>query len=337
MTLTAAGIFLVVCGISLVRRTNRGRRAAPVVAESTRPSDTAGAARRQGFTLIELLIVIAILGLLMALTVSGVQAVRHASARVECANNLRQIGIALHQYHDGNGVFPPGVSYRDGKDPYPFMSWSARLLPFLEQEPLWKTTLKAFAENKHFLDDPPHVGLGTILRVYTCPSDGRTRSVAVFGIRKIALTSYLGMEGTNQFRGDGTLFLDSRVRIADITDGTSNTLLVGERPPSTFLNLGWWYAAQGQEDDGSADVVLGVRERFMDTSSWSRGCPPGPYQFGPGRVDNKCDAFHYWSLHSGGTHFLTADGAVHFLRYAAVNVLDALATRAGHEAATLPD
>ncbi|HZU36839.1 MAG TPA: DUF1559 domain-containing protein, partial [Gemmataceae bacterium] len=146
-----------------------------------------------------------------------------------------------------------------------------------------------------------------------------------------ALSSYLGNEGTDQFSEDGVLYLDSRVKMVDIIDGTSNTLLVGERPPSPDLRFGWWYAANGQNSCGSLDTVLGAQELNFTYSS----CPFGPVPYGPGRLNNPCDTFHFWSLHPGGANFAFADGSVHFLSYGSADILEALATRAGGESVTL--
>jgi prepilin-type processing-associated H-X9-DG protein len=143
--------------------------------------------------------------------------------------------------------------------------------------------------------------------------------------------------GTSFPLSDGVLFIDSRVRIADITDGTSNTIIVGERPPSADFWYGWWYAGYGQQGTGSGDMLLGAREQNASGNPFVFGCSPGPYHFAPGKVDNQCDLFHFWSLHSGGAYFLFADGSVHFLTYDADSVLPALATRAGREAVELPD
>jgi prepilin-type N-terminal cleavage/methylation domain-containing protein/prepilin-type processing-associated H-X9-DG protein len=288
--------------------------------------------RQRGFSLVELLVVIAITSTVLALTLAGVQRVRSTAARAECTNHLRQLGLALHQYHDAQRMLPPGVGYRGGKDPYPFMSWNARLLPYLEQDNLWRLTQQAYAQDRRFLHNPPHIGLVTVIPVFSCPADSRTLRRGKYA----AFTAYLGVEGEDRLSQDGMLFLDSAIRIADVTDGTSNTLMVGERPPSADEALGWWYAGEGQAKDGSGDMVLGVRE-YNTGSPWGRGCPYGPYAFRAGRVSNQCDAFHFWSLHPGGAHFLFADGSVHFLSYSVDSLLPALSSRAGGEAVNLPD
>jgi len=285
---------------------------------------------RYGFTLLELLIVIAILGVLFALSLAAVQRARDSAYRTQCANNLRQIGLALQGYHDSNHSFPPGCSYRNGTDPYPYMSWHTRLLPYIEQQNLWKQTQQAFAENRWFEAVPPHIGFQTLMPIYTCPADSRTFTLDSPGGLKVALASFMGNEGIDLYTTNGVLYVDSRIRIADVTDGASNTLAVGERPASAKRDFGWWYAGMGQNMDGSCDTVLGVRERNL--SAYGIGCPFGPYHFGPGRFQNQCDAFHFWSPHAGGgAHFLFVDGSIHFLSYSADPILPALATRSGGE------
>jgi prepilin-type N-terminal cleavage/methylation domain-containing protein/prepilin-type processing-associated H-X9-DG protein len=294
--------------------------------------------QRWGFSLIELLVVIAIISVLIALILSAVQRVRGAADRLECANHLKEIGIALHHYHGAYSRLPPGCSYENGTDPFRYMTWMTRILPYLEQQPLWDQSVAAYGQNRVFFSPPHYPIIGHVLVIYTCPADQRTSEslmVPQVGF-EVGLTAYQGVEGTNQFKHDGVLYLDSRVRFADIIDGTSNTLMVGERPPSADQVFGWWYAGVGQQKDGSADSVLGVNE--LNTSVLTQGsCPSGPYEFGPGNVDNQCDMFHYWSLHRGGANFLFVDGSVHFISYDAAQIMPALSTRAGHETVTIPD
>lgn len=288
---------------------------------------------RSGFTLLELLVVIAIVAILVALTLCAVQHARETANRASCINNLRQIGVALHNYHDTQGFFPPGVS---ASNPYPFMGWSARLLPFVEQQSLWVQSQQAFARDPFFRDDPPHIGVATVIRLYCCPSDAQSQAPFYFGDGvRVAFSDYLGVEGTNQYREDGMLFLDSRTRFADVTDGTSNTLFVGERPPSPDGRLGWWYGGWGQSKDGSAEMILGATERIVDPH-YSQ-CPSISPGFAPGNIRNPCDTFHFWSHHPGGANFLFVDGSIHFLPYASAPILPALATRNGGEVAALPN
>jgi prepilin-type N-terminal cleavage/methylation domain-containing protein/prepilin-type processing-associated H-X9-DG protein len=291
---------------------------------------------RRGFTLVELLVVIAIVGALLGLVLPAVMRVRESASRTRCSDNLRQIGLALHNYHDTLQQLPPGTSYRDGKDPYPFMSWLTRLLPFVEQQALWKQSELAFTHDKDFREDPPHVGFTTVMRLYNCPSDPRTGVVENVNGLRVAFTDYLGSEGINLRRLGGVLYLDSRVRLTDVKDGTSKTLLAGERPPSADGILGWWYAGWGMQQDGSAEVVLGVLEKNYYENA--PNCPKGPYEFGPGKPKNLCDTFHFWSLHMGhGANFLFCDGAVHFIPYSAKDIMPALATRSGGEAVDWPN
>jgi prepilin-type N-terminal cleavage/methylation domain-containing protein/prepilin-type processing-associated H-X9-DG protein len=289
---------------------------------------------RRAFTLIELLVVLAILAVLLGLLLAAVQRVRMAAARITCANNLKQLGLALHSYHDTHHALPPGCSYENGRSPQPHLAWSARLLPYLEQDALWRETLRAFEADRFFLK-PPHDPVSRRrLPIFACPLDGRILQPGGPG-KRMGLTSYLGVSGINQFTRDGVLHLDSRVSLPHVTDGTSNTLMVGERPPSNGLYFGWWYAGWGQNKDGSADMILGVRERLV--MEGYVGCPSVSFEFQPTRLDNRCAPFQYWSMHSGGGHFLFADGSVRFVAYAANPLLPALATRNGGEVAMLPE
>ena len=289
--------------------------------------------RSSGFTLIELVVVIGIIATLIALILPAVQRVRDAAMRTQCTNHLRQLGLALHSYHDTHKSLPPGLRTR--QDPYLFLSWHARLLPYVEQAALWEQTVRDYAQQPMFWVPPRHVAGSFPMPSFVCPSDGRLVGRIREGY-EVAFTTYLGVTGSSHGTENGLLFADSRVRLAEITDGTSHTLAAGERPASPDLHWGWWYAGYGQEGSGSGDMVLGATE--WRTTFRVPTCRRGPYQFGPGRLDDLCDLFHFWSLHvGGGAHFLFADGGVKFLPYSASSVLPALASRSGGEVVALPD
>lgn len=186
-------------------------------------------------------------------------------------------------------------------------------------------------------DDPthpkPHPALGRVMPAFSCPADDRTSTASTLPTHQklgpIAMSSYLGISGTASHLRDGVLFSTSKTELVHITDGTSQTLLIGERPPSVDLRFAWWYAGYGLDGGGKLEHHLGVAERRGRRAY--HGCGEGPYAFGPGDLKQHCDAFHFWSPHSGGANFAFADGSVHFLRYSAAAVLPALATRAGGE------
>lgn len=293
--------------------------------------------QRSAFTLIELLVVFAIIAALLGLLLPAVQKVRMTAARISCTNNLKQIGLALHNYHDTHGSLPPGITPPLKGEPFPHMGWLTRTLPFVEQQPLWNLTLTAYEEEPSYPYQLPHYGIMTPIKLFSCPADTRADNIhSTHNGLRVALTDYLGVSGLNYLAGDGVLYWASRVRLTDITDGTSNTLMVGERPPSPDFWYGWWYAAEGQANSGSGDTVLGVREIHAPGDQYTASCPPGPYHFAFGNLNNMCDTFHYWSLHSGGADFLFADGSVEFLSYAADSVLPALSTRSGGEVVSRP-
>ena len=282
-----------------------------------------------GFTLLELLVVLGIIAVLVALLLPAVQRAREMAGRAQCGNNLHQIALALQSYHDAAAVYPPGTSVRSF--PYRYMSWQTRILPYLEQGPLWSRAMSDFQVNRNFAH-PPHVGLQTVLPIYICPSDGREYGTTTPGNVTAAFTHYQGVSGINA--NEGILFVDSRIRLADVRDGTTQTLIVGERPPSDDNFFGWWYAGVGQRFDGCADAYLGVRQ--TNYTYRLPNCPRGPYHFVAGGAPDSCDALHYWSQHPGGANFVFADGSLHFLLYSADDILPALSTRAGGEVVSVP-
>jgi prepilin-type processing-associated H-X9-DG protein/prepilin-type N-terminal cleavage/methylation domain-containing protein len=303
------------------------------------PSPRPWPARRAAFTLIELLVVLGIIAVLLGLIMSAVQQVRAAAARLTCQNNLKQLALALHQYHDNWRTLPPGHLSWKNPDRMPYSGWPLSVLPYIEQDALYLNSRAAYALSPLPFRNPPHVGLMTPLQLFACPADARAPSpqTSQRSHERVALTCYLGVSGTDYSTLDGVLFQDSQVRFSDITDGTSSTLMLGERPPSADLQFGWWYAGIGQRGSGSADLILGVREQNLRPIVAGSRCGPGAYPFSPGRFDDPCAMFHFWSPHPGGANFAFADGSVHFLQYAANPLMPALASRDGGEVVSGPD
>ena len=291
---------------------------------------------RRGFTLIEILVVIAIMAILIGLLLPAVQKVRSAAAQMSCQNNLKQLALAAHNYESTAGQFPAGVRPSRKGELYPGLSWIGQLLPQIEQGPLWSVTQNAFYERPGDPFHLPHLGILTPLKLASCPADGRqSEAHATHNGYRVAVTGYLGSLGVNFKTPTGVLYYSSKTRLTDITDGTTNTLFAGERPPSPDFWFGWWYAGAGESGTGATDTVLGARELNINASPYTTACPQGPYNFRAGKPTEMCDTFHFWSLHSGGANFAFCDGSVRFLRYDADAILPALATRAGGEVVPL--
>jgi len=282
--------------------------------------------RRRATSLVEVLVVLGIVSILIALLLPAIQRVRAAYDSVACRSNLRQIGIALSLYHHDYGIFPEGC-LSEANPAMPFSSWCLRLSPYLEQGDRLSRAIEAYKQSKNFLDIPPHDVATEVFRAFLCPAEPRQREE---NEGRYGFTHYQGVCGTNYRKNDGMLYVDSRTRYSSVRDGASNTLFVGERPPSLDGTFGWWYAGWGQNKTGSVDMVLGVHEENARDDPHTLLCFRGPYRFQPGGT--RCDFFHFWSWHPGGAHFLFVDGSVRMLRYSADSILDGLATRNGGEA-----
>ena len=321
----------------------------------------------RGFTLIELLVVIAIIGILIGLLLPAVQKVREAAYRTKCQNNLKQLGIAAHAFHDGFGILPPGQgSVNDSRvmttssssaylipiPPQRYASWCTWVLPYIEQAPMYQTMRQTNATATGAINTTNY---GLPLPMFSCPAEPRLHLIYdVGGFRPI--TMYAGVAGTGLNANpwpinNGVLYNRSRTKLTDITDGSSSTLMLAERPPTPDLDWGWWdtatYPAIAWWD---MDVLVGVRERWNGPSGpahptqngyasgppcpvVSNYSPPGPPATvgNAGTISNFCDFYKPWSNHNGGAYFAFADGSVRFFPYAADPIMPALATRAGGE------
>jgi prepilin-type processing-associated H-X9-DG protein len=136
-----------------------------------------------------------------------------------------------------------------------------------------------------------------------------------------------GNSGTSGLSEDGVLYYKSRTRLAEITDGMSQTLLFGERPPSFGVDYGWWYAGAGVYG-GILDHHLGANEAMRTRYGI---CNESKLYYRQGALHDECSVSHFWSMHAGGANFAYADGSIHFLEYGIGELLTKLATRAGHE------
>lgn len=288
---------------------------------------------RPGVTLVEVLVVLAILALGVGLLLAGVQKTRDAAARASCASRLRQLALAAHQFESAGHVLPAGCAYPRGTtaDQTRFLagfSWHSLLLPYIEQDAIWREILAAHQHDPIGESAPHYAVQQRVVRLFLCPSESRVTSTMDAPV-PWALTSYLGVCGTTPFRVDGVLNKNVDVRMADITDGTSSTIMMGERPPGINGEFSGWYANWGDLTCNVAQLLPAGTTTFLRGSE--PNCPDQRPSLYPGSLNDGCAVSHYWSLHAGGTHFAFADGHVAFVKYASADILPALATRAGRE------
>jgi prepilin-type N-terminal cleavage/methylation domain-containing protein/prepilin-type processing-associated H-X9-DG protein len=297
------------------------------------PSSPRTKPHRRAFTLIELLVVIAIIAVLVGLVMGAVQKAREAAARIVCQNNLKQQGLALHLYHDANGTFPAGY-HTSG--PWVHTGWQLQLLPFAEEENLWNQSVNHLTASPGDTDSNAFPAAGFALKLFICPSNTRPLTDHYGGVT-YELTSYMGCAGTTSkpASADGVLFADGLVSLTEITDGTSNTIAVGERPATGNLYYGWGFSPYGT-GYGDGDSLLGSRDIQL---AGILGDLPTNVGLQPPRAPAdtaEIDGAHFWSFHANGASFLFCDGSVHFLPYSTNSILRQLCTRAGDEIVTLP-
>jgi prepilin-type N-terminal cleavage/methylation domain-containing protein len=291
---------------------------------------------RQAFTLIELLVVIAIIGVLIGLLLPAVQKVREAANRLKCQNNLHQLGLALHNYHGDYCSLPPGYRWLPvlADDPTrtdPGWGWSAFLLPYLEQD-----NLRNQINFKSPVGDAANAGIRTtLLPLLICPSD---RSTGVFQIQTttgqlvdVATNSYAACYGAEgeisaaPSKGNGLFFRNSRVRFADITDGTSNTIAIGER--AAFFTQTPWAGAISQ---GTIRITPGAptQSTSIEDAPTQTLAHTGSHTLN----DPRSDPDDFFTPHAGKGLFLFGDGSVRTIDIAIdLKILQALSTRAGGE------
>ena len=287
--------------------------------------------QRPAFTLIELLVVIAIIAILIALLLPAVQAAREAARRTQCRNNLKQLSLALHNYHDVHLRFPSGYIVETG------WGWGTMLLPQVDQAPLFNTLAPSGPMD---LSDPDRLAqLRTPLSVFRCPSDPQPErndksKPEVVVKEEIGISNYIGIMGSflSDPVGNGTMYQNSSVRLRDITDGTSNTLMAGERyaRDAIYTDLpnrrGWaWcnYLA-GQDVFGHTRVPVNYVIPPTGTAVFFY-------------TDRRTCAFG--SGHTGGANFVFCDGSVRFLTLTGAGdlpTLQLLARPADGEVVTLP-
>jgi prepilin-type N-terminal cleavage/methylation domain-containing protein len=323
------------------------------------------ASRRAGFTLVELLVVIAVIGVLVALLLPAVQQAREAANRMSCRNNLKQLGLALHSYESTYSRLP-GI----GVSPNQY-SIHTYLLPHLEQQNLKNLVNPSeplfFFAGTSTINPAQAPAAGTTIKIFLCPSDPQPAICSAYNSATFAGTNYLANGGTGdglfydtRFPTDGVFWNSSYVRFADVRDGVSNTLLMAETLRGACLTTNAAQPADPRRQTGSLATVArtipnqpGTNPRLSDSlcataTSWlgshaiawiwgqapqtifnSHATPNSPV---PNCTSNGQGWFKAASSHTGGVNVLLGDGGVRFVGDPiALNVWKALSTRAGRD------
>jgi prepilin-type N-terminal cleavage/methylation domain-containing protein/prepilin-type processing-associated H-X9-DG protein len=287
--------------------------------------------QRRAFTLVELLVVIAIIGILIALLLPAVQAAREAARRMQCTSHLKNLALAMHNYHDTNGHFPAGFD----RDPYQTRGaaknhecwgWHAMLLPFIEQESLYDQLNVANMRLEEVIASSSSQTvtlMQTKISIFVCPSDaggeeiahtdrhfggGKGTNSAGLGNWRPGITNYIGNRGVkdqpqSSLDTHGILFYDSDLRMAQIQDGTSNTFCIGERNTNTCRS-GSWIGVRNPDGAGSRGIWYNIGHSRAQINA-----PSPPIGWGS---DKGCGE-GFASNHPGGANFAFCDGSVHFL------------------------
>jgi prepilin-type N-terminal cleavage/methylation domain-containing protein/prepilin-type processing-associated H-X9-DG protein len=300
------------------------------------PQVNARRGRRDGFTLIELLVVIAIIGVLIALLLPAVQKVREAANRASCQNNLHQMALALHGYHDSRGSLPSGYRCEVTDDPdntAPGWGWAALLLPYIEGDNLGRqinyTLPVEHADNR--------AARTTALKLYVCPSDRATGLFTILDkdgmpLAEAATNSYAACHGVGPDLDEelddanGLFFRNSHVRLADITDGTSSTIAVGER--ACLLTQTPWAGAVSRGTTRITPDAPTANLSVVEEAATQVLAHIAVHTIN----DPNADPEDFFTPHPGVAMFAFADGSVRPVRTGiALSVLKALATRDGGE------